>query len=92
MIIIAGPCKLESKEHALNIANTMKKICDDNGFDYVFKSSFDKANRTRIKGKSGLGIEKSKEIFKKLREQGFSKITKIHEPQQWKKMTQFVVL
>ena len=42
MIIIAGPCQLESKEHALQIAYTMKEICDDNGFDYVFKSSFDK--------------------------------------------------
>ena len=48
MIIIAGPCQLESKEHALNIANTMRKICDDNGFDYIFKSSFDKANRTSL--------------------------------------------
>ena len=53
MIIIAGPCQLESKEHALQIAYTMKKICDDNGFDYIFKASFDKANRTSINGKRG---------------------------------------
>ena len=51
MIIIAGPCQLESKEHALQMPHTMKKICDDNGFDYIFKSSFDKANRTSINGK-----------------------------------------
>ena len=44
MIIIAGPCQLESKEHALQIAYTMKKICNDNGFDYIFKASFDIAN------------------------------------------------
>ena len=84
MIIIAGPCQLETKEHALNIANTMKKICDDNGFDYIFKASFDKANRTSINGKRGLGIDESKEIFKTLREQGFSTLTDVHEPHQCK--------
>ena len=57
MIIISGPCQLESKEHALNIANKMKSICDDNNFDYIFKASFDKANRTSINGKRGLGLE-----------------------------------
>ena len=90
MIIIAGPCQLQTKEHALNIANTMKKICDDNGFDYIFKASFDKANRTSIRGKRGLGLEESKEIFKKLREQGFSTLTDVHEPHQCEEMAKFV--
>ena len=90
MIIIAGPCQLESKEHALTIANKMKKICDDNGFDYIFKASFDKANRTSINGKRGLGLEESKEIFKTLREQGFSTLTDVHEPHQCEEMAKFV--
>ena len=90
MIIIAGPCQLESKEHAHMIANKMRKICNDNGFDYIFKSSFDKANRTSLKSKRGLGLEESKEIFKTLREQGFSTLTDVHEPHQCEEMAKFV--
>ena len=82
MIIIAGPCQLESKEHALQIAYTMKKICDDNGFDYIFKASFDKANRTSINGKRGLGLEESKQIFLALKYEGFTTLTDVHEPNQ----------
>ena len=82
MIIIAGPCQLESKEHALMIANKMKKICDDNGFDYIFKSSFDKANRTSLKSKRGLGLEESKEIFQALNVAKIDTLTDVHEPHQ----------
>mgnify|MGYP003679899044 FL=1 len=80
MKIIAGPCQLESKEHAFNIANKMMKICDDNGFDYIFKASFDKANRTSLKSKRGLGLEESKEIFQALQDDGFDTLTDVHEP------------
>ena len=90
MIIISGPCQLESREHALNIANKMKSICDDNGFDYIFKASFDKANRTSIKGKRGLGLEESKDIFLALKGEGFSTLTDVHEPQQCEEMAKFV--
>ena len=90
MIIIAGPCQLESKEHALQIAYTMKEICDDNGFDYVFKSSFDKANRTSLKSKRGLGINESKEIFLALKGEGFSTLTDVHEPHQCEEMASYV--
>ena len=90
MIIIAGPCQLESKDHALNIANKMKSICDDNNFDYIFKASFDKANRTSIKGKRGLGLEESKDIFKTLKEKGFTTLTDVHEPHQCEEMAKFV--
>ena len=90
MILIAGPCQLESKEHALNIANKMKSICDDNNFDYIFKASFDKANRTSIKGKRGLGLEESKDIFLALKDEGFTTLTDVHEPYQCKEMAEFV--
>ena len=90
MIIISGPCQLESREHALNIANKMKSICDDNNFDYIFKASFDKANRTSINGKRGLGLEESKQIFLALKGEGFSTLTDVHEPHQCKEMAEFV--
>ena len=90
MIIISGPCQLESREHALNIANKMKSICDDNGFDYTFKASFDKANRTSINGKRGLGLEESKQIFLALKYEGFTTLTDVHEPHQCKQMAKYV--
>ena len=90
MIIISGPCQLESREHALNIANKMKSICDDNGFDYIFKASFDKANRTSINGKRGLGLEESKDIFLALKGEGFTTLTDVHEPHQCKQMAKYV--
>ena len=90
MIIISGPCQLESKEHAIQIAYTMKKICDDNGFDYIFKSSFDKANRTSLKSKRGLGIDESKDIFLALKGEGFSTLTDVHEPHQCEEMAKYV--
>ena len=90
MIIISGPCQLESKEHALNIANKMKSICDDNNFDYIFKASFDKANRTSINGKRGLGLEESKQIFLALKYEGFTTLTDVHDPHQCEEMAKFV--
>ena len=59
MIIIAGPCQLESKEHALTIANKMKKICDDNGFDYIFKSSFRILENACSKGTHSIDLRTS---------------------------------
>ena len=90
MIIISGPCQLESREHALNIANKMKSICDDNGFDYIFKASFDKANRTSFNCKRGLGLEESKQIFLALKYEGFTTLTDVHEPHQCKQMAKYV--
>ena len=82
MIIIAGPCQLESKEHAEMIALKMKSICDSNGFKYVFKSSFDKANRTSLKSKRGLGLQDSIKIFSHIQSLGIQTLTDVHEPKQ----------
>lgn len=57
LTIIAGPCQLESADHAQMIAGTMKEACDAAGAQYVFKASYDKANRTSLAGKRGLGID-----------------------------------
>jgi 2-dehydro-3-deoxyphosphooctonate aldolase (KDO 8-P synthase) len=82
MIIIAGPCQLESLEHATMIATHMKELCDRHGFRYVFKSSFDKANRTSLKSKRGLGLEESIKIFKHIQSLGIETLTDVHEASQ----------
>ena len=66
MILIAGPCVIESRELCLEVAKTMKGICERLGIDYYFKASFDKANRTSISSFRGPGIEKGMEILKLL--------------------------
>ena len=65
--LIAGPCQLESEEHALRISTELKKITNELGINFIYKTSFDKANRTSLKGKRGLGLEKSLPIFDKIR-------------------------
>ena len=65
--LIAGPCQLESEKHALKMAESIKKICDKIGINLIYKTSFDKANRTSIKSERGLGLKKSINIFKKIK-------------------------
>ena len=57
LTVIAGPCQLESVDHAQMIAGTMKEVCARHGAQFIFKGSFDKANRTSLSGKRGLGID-----------------------------------
>lgn len=81
--LIAGPCQMESRDHAFMIAGTMVELCKPLGLGYVYKSSFDKANRTSISGKRGIGLEKAMEIFADLKkEYGFPVITDIHTEEQ----------
>jgi 2-dehydro-3-deoxyphosphooctonate aldolase (KDO 8-P synthase) len=63
MRIIAGPCQHENYEHSLKIATECKRVCDKHGIDYYFKASFDKANRTSIKGKRGVGLKQTMDDF-----------------------------
>ena len=67
--LIAGPCQLENEKHALEVANQLKKMTDKLGIGLVYKTSFDKANRTSLKGKRGAGLEKSLPVFDKIRKQ-----------------------
>lgn len=67
LTIIAGPCQLESADHAQMIAGRMKEICEENGAQFVFKASYDKANRTSLKGKRGMGIEKGLAVMADIR-------------------------
>jgi len=81
--LIAGPCQLESEEHAIKISTELKKITSDLGINLIYKTSFDKANRTSLKGKRGLGLEKSLPIFDKIRKEiGVPILTDIHTSEQ----------
>jgi len=83
LTLISGPCQLESLEHSLMIAEKLIKICADNDINFVFKSSFDKANRTSHLSKRGVGIEEGLKIFRKLKESlNISILTDVHTPEQ----------
>jgi 2-dehydro-3-deoxyphosphooctonate aldolase (KDO 8-P synthase) len=81
MRIIAGPCQHESLEHSLQIATECKRVCDLFDIEYVFKASFDKANRTSINGKRGVGIAQTMKDFKAIKEKilGLKILTDVHE-------------
>ncbi|MDL2407862.1 3-deoxy-8-phosphooctulonate synthase [Rhizobium calliandrae] len=81
--LIAGPCQMESRDHAFMIAGVLKELCDKLGIGLVYKSSFDKANRTSLSGKRGMGLEKSMDVFADLKKEfGFPVLTDIHTEEQ----------
>jgi len=83
LAVIAGPCQLESVDHAVMIAETMAEICAGAGAGYVFKASFDKANRTSLSGKRGVGMEAGLEMLGRVRERvGCPVLTDVHLPDQ----------
>jgi 2-dehydro-3-deoxyphosphooctonate aldolase (KDO 8-P synthase) len=78
--LIAGPCQLESRDHALMMATRLKDICDRLKIGLVFKASFDKANRTSLKGTRGLGLAKSLKVFDEIKSQlGLPVLTDVHD-------------
>ena len=81
--LIAGPCQLESEKHALDVSKELKKITSDLKINLIYKTSFDKANRTSLNGKRGIGLEKSLSIFDKIRKEvGVPVLTDIHTAEQ----------
>ena len=77
--LMAGPCVIESEEMVMEIAREMKAICDDLGIPYIFKASYDKANRTSVTSFRGPGIEKGLEILARVRETvGVPVVTDVH--------------
>jgi 2-dehydro-3-deoxyphosphooctonate aldolase (KDO 8-P synthase) len=81
--LIAGPCVLESRAHALEMAAALKEIAARVGVGLVFKTSFDKANRTSAKGARGLGLDKALDIFAEIRETlALPVLTDVHEAEQ----------
>ncbi|WP_046118251.1 3-deoxy-8-phosphooctulonate synthase [Sinorhizobium sp. PC2] len=83
LTLIAGPCQMESREHAFMMAGKLVELCKSLGLGLVYKSSFDKANRTSLSGKRGIGLEKAMEIFADLKKEfGFPVLTDIHTEEQ----------
>jgi 2-dehydro-3-deoxyphosphooctonate aldolase (KDO 8-P synthase) len=83
LALIAGPCQLESRDHAFDMAGRLKEITAKLGIGLVYKTSFDKANRTSLTGKRGMGLDKALAIFSDLRtELGVTILTDVHEREQ----------
>ena len=81
--LISGPCQIESRSHSLEMAGRLKEIADHCGVGFVFKSSFDKANRTSIDGKRGIGFEAGLAALEEVRRAiGCPTLTDVHEPGQ----------
>ncbi len=81
--LFAGPCAMESREHALEMASALKEMTDRLGTGFVYKSSFDKANRTSIHSARGIGMKQALPIFAEIRESlGVPVLTDIHEREQ----------
>jgi 2-dehydro-3-deoxyphosphooctonate aldolase (KDO 8-P synthase) len=83
LALIAGPCALESRAHAFDMASALKEIAAKLGLGFVYKTSFDKANRTSAGSARGLGLDKALAVFAELRaELGIAVLTDVHEPEQ----------
>lgn len=89
--LIAGPCQLEGRQHAFDMAGRLKEICAQAGIGLVYKSSYDKANRTSIDSTRGIGLDASLEIFADLRETyDLPVITDVHTAEQCAIVAPFV--
>ncbi|ABS69424.1 2-dehydro-3-deoxyphosphooctonate aldolase [Xanthobacter versatilis] len=80
LALIAGPCQMESRAHALEVASALKEITRRRGIGLIFKTSFDKANRTSLSAQRGLGLEAALPVFAEIRESlGLPVLTDVHE-------------
>lgn len=82
-VLIAGPCAMESRDHAMDMAAALTELCGNLGIGLIYKSSFDKGNRTSIDSPRGIGMDKALGVFAEIRERfGCPVITDVHEPAQ----------
>ncbi|HEU4381453.1 MAG TPA: 3-deoxy-8-phosphooctulonate synthase [Hyphomicrobiaceae bacterium] len=89
--VFAGPCQMESRAHALEMASALKEICGRLGLGLVYKTSFDKANRTSLKGKRGIGLAGALPVFAEIRETlGLPVVTDVHEAGQCAELAKVV--
>jgi 2-dehydro-3-deoxyphosphooctonate aldolase (KDO 8-P synthase) len=83
LTLIAGPCQMESRQHAFDMAGTLKEICASLSIGFVYKSSFDKANRTSLSGQRGLGLDQALSVFADLKSEfDIPVLTDVHEREQ----------
>lgn len=93
LTLLAGPCVLESLELGLEVASTVSALCKKHGLNYVFKASFDKANRTSVHSERGPGMEQGLEWLAQIRKEiGVPVVTDIHESHQAERVSQVVDL
>ena len=91
LALIAGPCQLESREHGLMMAERLAELGEKLGIGIVFKSSFDKANRTSLNSPRGIGLEPALDIFSEIKERfGLPVLTDVHWPEQCAKVAEVV--
>ena len=91
LTIISGPCQLESVDHSLMIAEKLMETCHKFGANFIFKGSFDKANRTSMSGKRGLGIEEGLQVMQEVKlKLGCATITDVHTAEQCSKTAEVV--
>src|SRR6185369_11836663 len=91
LALIAGPCALESRAHALEMATALKEIAGKLKIGFVYKTSFDKANRTSAKSARGMGLDQALPIFAEVREKlGVPVLTDVHEIEQCAQVAQAV--
>jgi 2-dehydro-3-deoxyphosphooctonate aldolase (KDO 8-P synthase) len=89
--VFAGPCQMESRAHALEMASALKEIAGRLGIGLVYKTSFDKANRTSLQGKRGLGLDGALAVFAEIRETlGLPVVTDVHEAGQCARVAEAV--
>ena len=89
--LIAGPCQMESRDHAFMVAGRLTEICAKAGIGLVYKSSFDKANRTSLNAARGMGLEKALDVFADLKKEfGFPVLTDIHSEVQCAEVAEVV--
>ena len=90
LTLIAGPCQLESEQHAIEMVRKIKKITSKLKINFIYKTSFDKANRTSLKSKRGIGLEKSLKIFQKIKKKfNVPILTDVHTVEQCKIISNF---
>jgi 2-dehydro-3-deoxyphosphooctonate aldolase (KDO 8-P synthase) len=89
--LFAGPCQMESRAHALEMASALKEICARLGIGLVYKTSFDKANRTSLAGRRGIGLDGALPVFAEIREAlGVPVVTDVHEAAQCARLAEVV--
>ena len=90
LVLLAGPCALESASHALEVSSAIDEIARSRSLPWVYKTSFDKANRSSLSSSRGLGLSSSLEVFSELGSRGISTITDVHESWQCAELSSVV--
>lgn len=92
LALLAGPCQIESRQHAIDMAGAMVEITGELGINYIFKASFDKANRTSINGARGVGLEEGMLTFEEIKKlyNNVPIVTDVHEKEQCGIVAQYV--